>query len=282
MSVLSKIKALKNTFTVNEQSIAGFIIEKPESVKNYSSQQLAQAIGVSQSSIVKFTQKLGYKGYPALKLALVEAVNDSASGVTLQGDITLNDSIAELSEKLLGSKIKVLSDTMKANDGKAFELVVDTMLNANKILICGIGASALVAKDFSYKLQKMGIPAIAESNGHAQLAFAATFQQGDLLICISESGKTAEVVAAAELAKQNGAKVIAITGGNRSKLRKTADSCLFTIAESSELRLSSILSRTSQELIIDTLFVTLSQKSQALREQIERSNAAVGSYIDNN
>ena len=280
MSVLTKLKTLTSSFTANEKQIADYIIKNPVVIKEYSSQQLAQVIGVSQSSIVKFTQKLGYKGYPALKLALVEASNVSKPQQSLHGDISLKDNIEQLAEKLLLSKVNVLKETLQINELSHIEQAVNCILSANRILISGIGASGLVAKDFCFKLQKIGLAAVSEASGHSQLAYSATFTKGDLVIGISESGNTAEVIAVAEKAHQQGAKVLAITGVNKTKLRKFSDVTLSTIAESSEIRLSSILARTSQELIIDTLFIALTQKSANLREQVEKSNQAVKDYVN--
>lgn len=74
MSCLLKIRALRDNFSANERRIADFILENSQLMRDYSSQQLASAVNVSQSSIVKFSQKLTYKGYPDLKMAINEAV----------------------------------------------------------------------------------------------------------------------------------------------------------------------------------------------------------------
>ncbi|NVK26170.1 MAG: MurR/RpiR family transcriptional regulator [Gammaproteobacteria bacterium] len=279
MSVLSKLKTMSVSFTSNEKLISDFIIKNSKKVKDMSSQKLAQQVGVSQSSIVKFTQKLGYKGYPALKMALVETVSTVKEETNLHGDISLKDDLEQLAKKLLASKIGVLTETLQINDKEHFESAVDAILKAKRILLSGIGASGLVAKDFSYKLQKIGLAAVSEASGHSQLAYAATFGPDDLVIAISESGNTADVVEVAGLAKKLGANVLTITGVSKNKLRKFSDIDLCTVAESSEMRLSSILARTSQELIIDTLFIAMTQKSVKFRKQVAKSNEAVTEYV---
>lgn len=280
MSVLTKLKSINSSFTSTEKSISAFILNNRELIKELSSQTLAKRIGVSQSSIVKFTQKLGYKGYPALKIALAEAVSERQEQRQLHGDICLTDDIATLSSKLVSSKIAVIQETLQINDKSDFEQAVNMIVNAKRILLCGIGASGLVAKDFSQKLQKLGLPAIAEMSGHSQLAYAATFTAEDLVIVISESGTTADVVAVAKMSQQSAVNVLSITGVNRNTLRNYSDLCLSTVAESSEIRLSSILARTSQELVIDTLFLAMTQQSVSFRNQVQRSNAAVSDYVD--
>lgn len=279
MSVITKIKTLTSTLTANEKLIADFVVANPEQVKELPSQRLAEQVGVSQSSIVKFTQKLGLKGYSALRFALAESLTNNKPTEPLLGEITLKDDVQSLTQKLLASKINVLTETANINNNETFEQAVEIIKKAKRIMVCGIGASGLVAQDFCHKLQKVGLAATAETSGHLQLSYAATFGQQDLVVCISESGATSDVVAVAELAASNRASVISITGINKSKLQKLANVKLYTVAETDSVRLSSIVSRTSQEYIIDALFLLLTQGSASFREQVERSNLAVSQFI---
>ncbi|TKB47459.1 MurR/RpiR family transcriptional regulator [Thalassotalea mangrovi] len=280
MSVLVKIRAIRDSLTSNEAKIADFSLKSPNVIKDLSSQKLAMLVGVSQSSIVKFTQKLGYKGYPDFKFALIEAINAEADDVQLHGKITVNDDFEQLNKKLLASKHKVLIETSGLNADQSIEQAVQKIKSAKRILVSGIGASALVAKDFSYKLQKIGKMALAEASGHIQLSYVSTFSSDDLVICISESGNTSDVVAVAKLAKKRGAQVITITNYSDNQLMKSADVKLYTVAEQSSIRLSSIISRTSQEFVIDLLFIALTQASRGARKSVEESNKAVKDFVN--
>ncbi|NRA81873.1 MAG: MurR/RpiR family transcriptional regulator, partial [Pseudoalteromonas sp.] len=237
--------------------------------------------GVSQSSVVKFSQKLGYKGFPAFKLAVIDALNDESSEPKLHGKITLNDSLEQIAEKLLSSKLAVLTETKNLNEAPAVEKAVELLKSAKRILICGLGGSALVAKDFSYKLQKLGMPAIAEPDGHAQLAYVATFSKGDLVIAISESGMTREIAEVVKQAKKNSSSVISVTKFGSSLVADSADVKLYSVAEGESVRLSSILARTAQDFVIDILFIALTQSSRQGRKLLEHSNEVVGEFKNN-
>jgi DNA-binding MurR/RpiR family transcriptional regulator len=78
MSTFTKIKAIKDSLSHSETKLADFILNSPNTIRELSSQELANVAGVSQSSVVKFTQKLDYKGYPAFKLAVIDALNIEA------------------------------------------------------------------------------------------------------------------------------------------------------------------------------------------------------------
>lgn len=278
MSAFVKIKAIKHSLSSSETKLATFTLDSPNAVRDLSSQELANVVGVSQSSVVKFAQKLGYKGYPAFKLAVIDALSKEAPNTQLHGKITLNDGFEQMADKLLASKISVLNETRNLNDMVEFERAVELLKNAKRILICGVGGSALVSKDFSYKLQKLGMVALAEPDGHVQLAIAATFSEADVVVAISESGTTREIVNVVDEARENHSKIISITKYGQTAVSDHADVKLYSVAEEASARLSSILARTAQELIIDMLFIALTQASRPGRKLLEKTNEVVSHF----
>jgi len=282
MSTFTKIKAIRNSLSTSETKLADFILNSSNAIRELSSQELANVARVSQSSVVKFTQKLGYKGYPTFKLAVIDALNSEAvnnnKNNQLHGKITLNDSLRELANKLLHSKISVLNETKDLNETKSVEQAVTLIKSAKRILICGLGGSALVGYDFSYKLQKIGLSAIANSDPHAQLAYAATFSKDDLVFAISESGFTHEVIQICNQAKQNNAKIISLTKYGKTPVSQTSDVKLYSIAENESIRLSSILARTSQEFMIDIIFIAITQSSRQSRKFLEKTNSTIAEF----
>ncbi|CAM4089613.1 SIS domain-containing protein [Pseudoalteromonas sp. SR44-5] len=278
MSTFVKIKALRQSLSSSEAKLADFTLNSANAIRNLSSVELAKVVGVSQSSVVKFSQKLGYKGFPAFKLAVIDALNDETSEPKLHGKITLSDSLEQIAEKLLSSKLAVLTETKNLNEALAIEQAVSLLKSAKRILICGLGGSALVAKDFSYKLQKLGMPAIAEPDGHAQLAYVSTFAKGDLVIAISESGVTREIAEVVKQAKKNDSYVISVTKFGSNPVADQANVRLYSVAEEESVRLSSILARTAQDFVIDILFIALTQSSRQGRKLLEHSNDVVGEF----
>ncbi|MFC3094046.1 MurR/RpiR family transcriptional regulator [Alteromonas sediminis] len=280
MSTFTKIRAIKNSLSASELKLANFTLSSANALRELSSQELAKVVGVSQSSVVKFAQKLGYKGYPAFKLGVIDALNGEASDNKLTGKITLSDDLNQIADKLLSSKHAVLNETKHLNDPQPISKAVEIIKSARRILICGLGGSALVGKDFSYKLQKLGLFAIEEPDGHAQLAIASTFGKGDLVFAISESGSTKEVVRVVNQAKENGSQVISLTRFGSTPISDLADVKLFSVAEEEATRLSSILARTAQEFIIDMVFIAITQSSRQGRQYLEKTRTVVGEFRD--
>ena len=278
MSTFTKIKAIKDSLSSSELKLAKFALDSSNAIRELSSQELANVAGVSQSSVVKFAQKLGYKGYPAFKMGIIDALNISTTNSNLHGKITINDSFGQMSDKLLSSKVSVLNETQKLNDEKAFIEAVELLKSSKRILICGLGGSALVGKDFSYKLQKLGMLAIEEADAHVQLAFAATLSENDLVFAISESGNTKEIINVVSEAKNNKAKVISVTRFGSTPISDMANVKLYSVADDESARLSSILARTAQEFIIDILFIAITQSSRQGRQILEKTNTVVSNF----
>lgn len=279
MAAFSKIRALLPSLSNSEEKLATFILTQPETLRELSSQQLASKAGVSQSSVVKFAQKLTYKGYPALKMAIFDDIdNANTCSQQLHGSINVNDDYGVMSNKLVQSKIAVLQQTQSLNDHVAIERAVDLLLNANRVMLSGIGGSALVAKDFCFKLQKLGISAIAEVDGHVQLVLASTLNQHDVVFVLSESGLTHEVVNIVTQAHQNHVPIISVTKFGTTPISNMANVKLYSVAEEASTRISSILARTAQELIIDILFIRLMQRSDKSRQLLENSRNVITQF----
>ncbi|HCR4097238.1 TPA: SIS domain-containing protein [Providencia rettgeri] len=269
----------------NQRKIAQFIIENPENVLNLSSQQLAEILDVSQSAIVKFSQKVGVKGYPALKLALSEIIgrqqlNESAPHVALHNRIAPNDNLMVVAQKLAMEKNHSITETTKLIDFKQFEKIVERIDQSQRVQIVGIGGSGLTAKDLSYKLQKIGITTLVESDHHVQIAAALTLNANDIQIAISFTGKRKDMLTAANIARKQGACVVAITRDRHSPLAQISDYILESVAEEDEWRSSSISSRTAQNTLTDLIFMALLQRREAKAKSLVMNARVVINKLD--
>lgn len=264
MSLLKKIRYAYASFTISEQKIADFVLDNPQQIAQCSSQQLAAFVGVSQSAIIKFSQKLGIKKFSEFRLQINEAWlkgHHQAEIIHLHDNITAQDDIAQIGQKLLLEKQRVLQDSLALNSPEQIKQVIYQLLKAKRIQLLGLGNSALVAKDLGYKLTKIGLPVITESDSHAQLAISQSLGKHDVLFVISFSGRHREILLAAQAAKTNHATVVALTKFVENPLHSLADYLLYSIADESQFRSSSIASRTAQHAITDLLFMGIMQQS---------------------
>ncbi|TBL69501.1 SIS domain-containing protein [Hafnia alvei] len=281
MRCLQRITLNKDAFTPGERIIADYILAHPDKLKQCSSQELAGILNISQSSIVKFAQRLGFKGFTGLKLALIEewgqqSKQNAESEQHLHNDINVHDTPSVIAEKLFRAKQQALRMTTDSVNLAQLESVVAEIKAARRVQIMGMGGSSLVAKDLAYKLMKIGYPVMNEMDSHVQMTVAQSLEEGDVQIVISYSGALKEIFIAAQAAQEKGAKIIAITSLQDSPLRKLADFVLDTIADEARWRSSSISARTAQNTITDLLFVCLLQEdSERSRSFIHRSQEMI-------
>ncbi|PVU05392.1 transcriptional regulator [Yersinia pestis] len=278
MSSLLRIRQIYSTLAQNDRKLADFLLINPEQARHLSSQKLAQQTGVSQSAVVN-CQKLGYKGFPALKLALSEVVA-MPKAVTLHNQILSTDSLKTIGEKLLNEKTAALRATLDINSEQRLIQGLGMLRAAQKVLLIGIGASGLVAKDLAYKLLKIGIVAISETDMHVQLAAAQALGEQGLLLAISFSGERREINLAAEEAQYCGTKVLALTRFSPNSLQQRADHCLYTISEEPVIRSAAISSSTAQYALTDLLFMAMIQQDiENAQDHIKHSAALIKKLI---
>ncbi|CQH34394.1 putative DNA-binding transcriptional regulator [Yersinia enterocolitica] len=280
MSSLLRIRQLYPTLAQNDRKLADFLLTNPEQARHLSSQKLAQQTGVSQSAVVKFAQKLGYKGFPALKQALSEIVAAPEQAVTLHNQILSTDSLKTVGEKLLAEKAAALRATLDINSEQRLTDALDMLRSARRVILTGLGASGLVAKDLAYKLLKIGVMAVSETDMHAQLAAVQALDSRDLLLAISFSGERREINLAAEEAQRCGAKVLALTSFTPNSLQQRADHCLYTISKNPAIRSAAISSSTAQYALTDLLFMAMIQQDlESAQDHIKHSAALVKKLV---
>ncbi|KFA99391.1 MurR/RpiR family transcriptional regulator [Vibrio sp. ER1A] len=259
MSILNKILINRDKLSASGKKIADWVLTAPDHAIKLNSQALAKEVNVSQSSIVKFAQKLGFSGFSQFKQGLIQEVSRKSAvhGSPLHTNIVPNDSYATIALKLAKAKSDAIFQTSNALMTENFEKVVKLVNQANRVQIVGMGGSALSGKDLAYKLLKLGVAAVTELDSHVQIGIARTLTSEDVQIVVSFLGETKEINIAAETAKERGATIVAFTSPAVSELRNIAHICLDTIADESQNRASSMVARTAQNVVTDALFISL-------------------------
>src|SRR3569832_1223132 len=158
MSSLVKIRAERDQMSAIERRIADFILENAHLLRDYSSQQLANALGISQSSVVKFCQKLGFKGYPDLKYSVGEAIARAESGDVPRTRVTRDvDPQAGLAGELWQRKTAAEEKTQHNKPPDTQEAVAEAIGDAGRVFLIGLGGDDIHARAFAQRLALLGI-----------------------------------------------------------------------------------------------------------------------------
>jgi len=273
-STLLKIKGAYAIFRKAERRIADFILKNPEEVINLSITELAEKSEASESSVVRFCQSLGYRGYYELKISTARELVVPPQHI--YEEINLSDTVASIKEKVFQANILALQDTIKMLDNRELKKAVEVISKAGLVVFYGMATSAAVALDSAHKFLRINLNSVSYSDSHMQAISAALLKKGDVAIGISHSGSSKEVVEALRIARQSGATTICITHHIKSPITKVADIKFYTAARESTLRTDAMTSRIAQLSILDVLYVSVALRryGESLRS-IEQTNGAL-------
>ena len=251
-AILFKIRSLIPGLSKSEALVADFVCTHPEEVLNLSVSALADNCGVSEPTIIRACRNLGYSGYQALKIALIQSMS---APINYSGEeVEEEDDMATAVGKVFAAALDALNLTRENLDIEDMKAAADILLNARRIFIFGVGGSAAVAADVQHKFMRLGLDATAYSDMNVQAIGAAFARSDDVIFAISHSGSSKAVVDNAKLAKSNGAKVISVSSTGKSPLTELADISLFTTANETRYRIVAISSRVAELTIIDSLY----------------------------
>lgn len=253
MDYLIKIKERWDDFTPSDKKIGEYIIDNPEQIINYNTLQLAEIIQTSQSAIIRFIKKIGYKGYIDFKIDVARSIEEN-SEFLLDEVISKDESIENIISKSKNNVLSTVEKTYALIDTEAIKRAIKDINKANNIYLAGVGSSGLICEDFSYKLQRSGKKVFYQVDAHTNLALVTNIDKDDLLIAISYSGLTKEILIASEYAKKVGAKVISISKALNSALANNTDELLLIPEIEREMRYGAISSRLSSQIITDILY----------------------------
>ncbi|MBR2616427.1 MAG: MurR/RpiR family transcriptional regulator [Clostridia bacterium] len=254
----------------SEKVVAGYIVQNPEQVISLSVAALADICGVSDPTVVRMCQKLGFSGYQSLKLAMAAAVVPPSQ--TVHEAVTPSDDIKTVVEKVFQSALFALQLTRDTLDVKAMGDAAEALLAAKRIVILGQGASGPIAADLHHKLLRLGMNAMVYTDSHLQAIACSYLERGDVVFTISHSGSSKAVVDNAAIAKKSGAEIIALTSSGKSPLSKIADIYLTTTSSETKYRVVAISSRAAALTIVDSLYTYLAMRCKdAMSLKVEKN-----------
>ncbi|MDX1799388.1 MAG: transcriptional regulator HexR [Marinobacter sp.] len=249
-NVLAVIQASLDTLNKSERKVAEAILKDPTAATRYSIAALARAADVSEPTVNRFCRSFSATGFPDFKIRLAQSI---ATGTPYVGqNISPDDSVAEFADKIVLSTIASLDKARQALSPKALGLAIDHLIQAKQINFFGMGGSAPVAMDAQHKFFRFNIPVVAYDDALMQRMVAAGSSTGDVIVVISYTGRTREMIDIAQIARQNGATVIGITAPD-SELSRVCTVALEISAEEDTEIYMPMSSRIIHLTVIDIL-----------------------------
>lgn len=251
---LAMIQNVINDLPESEKKIAKFILYDPSSVLTMTAAELGDASVTSSSAVIRLCKSLNLSGFQELKMRILGDLNSSHDAS--YSDIKKDDTIKSIIQSLRNNAIKSIDETLQFLNEETIESCVNLIDKAATIIIYGMGASFLAAKDAQQKFIRVNKTCYAIEDTHLNATMIANLDENDLVIGISTSGETQETIKLIELANSRNINTIGITKYGKSTLGKTSKYNLYTPSSiETPFRSAATASRMSQLYIIDVLFM---------------------------
>ncbi|KAF1688316.1 MurR/RpiR family transcriptional regulator [Pseudoxanthomonas taiwanensis] len=268
MSPLVKIRSERDQMSAIERRIADFILENAHLLRDYSSQQLASALGVSQSSVVKFSQKFGFRGYPDLKYSIGQALARNGGDVPAAPEQEAGDDYARLEEALRRSKAAAEEETRLLNPRERMEEIVRLVDGAARVFVFGLGDDGLFAREFAMRLSLLGVLTVHHADPILMMANLSAARAGDVMLLFSEFGQLPQLSQISRQFQACEGKVVSITRHTSNPLRAHADASLVVSAHDPQPHIEALLYRSALQYLLDFLFVLLCQANPERHRQL--------------
>lgn len=235
-----------------EKRVADYVRLHPDRTIISSLQAVSEKCSVSDTSVLRFCRSLGFSGYQDFKGALVPEL--LKRGATIYQEVDLNDDFNTTREKFLENLSSDIRKTVAGHTQETVRSVSNRIIQQRTIIIVGLAGSAGVARIFNDCLLGLGIYSSYLSDRVEIERVVSQLGQSDLIVGISHSGETPEVVYALKKSRDNGAFTIGMTNFSSSSVTKFSDLLLLTSVPESLLGSYSCQPRIAQLALLE--FIT--------------------------
>lgn len=268
MSILEQLENPNFKATKSDKALIEYIKENLEDVVYKSISQISKESNIGEATITRFSQKMGFSGLQDFKVTLAQEISGLKNRRIINKNIENNESVIDSARKLVDSNIRILESTFNIIDEDDIKRASDMIINARKVFFFGIGYSGMTAEDSSYKFSRIGLNCMSIDSSHNMIMMASLMDEEDVVVAISHSGETDEIIKAVNIAKENGARVVSVTEDKNSRLRDVSDVNLGYFSGESILETGSISSKIAQFFVIDLVYTQVVKEKNV--EVVER------------
>lgn len=264
--LLQRISDMMPEFSKGQKLIANYILEHYERAAYMTALKLGNAVNVSESTVVRFANKLDFEGYPQLQRSLQSHIKNRLTSIQRMDVTRSRIGDHDPVEGILSQDIDKIRRTMEAVSAEDFARAVDTICGAESIYIQGAMSSGILANFMHNYLRLIfknviHIGAVGTNELYQQMVHIG---EGDTLIAMSFPRYASSTIEACKFARESGARIIAITDGESSPLAQYADVALYAYSD----MVSFVDSLVAPMSLINALIVAVSDRN---RESVEKS-----------
>jgi len=213
------IRNYYDEMTPVEKNIAKFFLSNTEKC-DLSSKSIAKRLYVSEASLSRFAKKCGYKGYRELSFSYEKDLEFEKRGIPVNRDVTY------FAKKVYGYYQNILRENYERIDERQIRRVAEMLDTCRRVFVYGVGSSGIVAREFQLRFMRLGLDVDVITDSQMMKMSSVLVDSNYLVIGISLSGKTQEVLDGLCAAKKNKAKVVLVTSNVEQGVTEFCDEIL--------------------------------------------------------
>ena len=258
--LLGRMEERRSQMSKGQKRLADYVSKNYDKAVFLTAAKLGEVVGVSESTVVRFATQLGYKGYPGFQKALEELVRNKLNSIQRMEVTYGRISQSEIIEGVLHSDIEKIKLTLEAIDQKAFDLAIDTLLNAKRVYVIGIRSCAPLASFLSFYLNLVceNVTLVNTNSSSEIFEQLIRINEEDVIVGISFPRYSMRTLKALEFASNRKAKVITLTDSVHSPMNLYSSCNLIARSDMASI-VDSLVAPLS---VINALVVALCMKKQ--------------------
>ena len=267
-TVLERISDEYYQLTASERKVADYVVTHQRDTQFMSISDLADACGVAEATISRFCRRLKYKGYNSFKLAVANTAAQHPGDLRLSGEISPEDTVPALCQKLYGSAVDALAQTLSLIRPENVSAAADILSRASRVLCMGQGGSMIMAAEAAHLFSTSMPGFVPVWDSHLQMVAAATLTPQDAVLFFSYSGSTRDLLDLLEVVRKRRAKIVLVTHFPKSPAAAAADVILQCGANEGPLQMGSVPARIAQLFLIDVLFTEICRRDEGSVKEV--------------
>lgn len=276
MNILKKLSNPQIKASKSDSKLIHYFLSNGLKACSASISEISQDCDISHATVTRFARKFGFETLKDFKISLAQDLgaqdNDNREK---RSEINLKESCETTAQKLLQLNQTLLSQTAVEIGFDSVNKIVKAMVNAKRIYFFGIGSSGFLARDSARKISRIGLDIRCYTDSHEIMTQSVMTDSSDVIIYISNSGKTNELVRSAAICAKKGAKICAITAQTTSPLYSYTNFTVLHAVHDDDLAHGYADSRLSVFFIIDLIYIELIKLigEKAIKIKQETQNA---------
>lgn len=270
--VIDTIKENYQQMFAAEKKVADYILTNPEKAVSSNVSELAELSGVSDATVIRMCKHLGYQGFYQMKLNLARDLGQHQL-VGYRGDQDNPDTAKEILQGIARN----LLNTASRLDMNVILKCAGLIRESEMVHAVAVGNTSPVAIDLGFRLGRLGIRASSALIAEYFLNSISLGSRRDVIVAISHSGSSKQVIQALELGKEKGMKSIAITGAARSPVSQIADYTLYIPVEDLLFSEFGAISHVYAMAVIDALLYFVANAERGPRD-VDRLEMLLAEY----